>query len=289
MKLKLNEDGNAVLKDGKPVYIDKDEKEIDVDVPALFAKVTQLNAENKSHRERAETLQANLDPFKDIEDIPKWKKDADKAIEQVKNFTDKELVEAGKVEQIKSEMRSAHEDEKGKILQQFATEKTELQDALQKKDGTIYSLMVSAKFAQSPFFTGQKPRTLLTPEIAEAYFGKHFKVEEQKDGKLRVIGYLEDNSPVYSRKNPGEIADFDEALESIVDRYPLKDRIMRAAQGGSGGQGGGEDHDRIPKSEVKKLQEQYDEAIKAGRTQDAIAIKNRLHDAQKKERAAQAA
>jgi hypothetical protein len=289
MKLKLDENGNVVLKDGKPVYIDKDEKEIDVDVPALFAKVTQLNAENKNHRERNETLQANLEPFKDIEDIPKWKADADKAIEQVKNFTDKELVEAGKVEQIKSEMRSAHEDEKGKILQQFATEKTELQDALKKKDGTIYSLMVSAKFAQSPFFTGQKPKTLLTPEIAEAYFGKHFKVEEQKDGSLRVIGYMETNNPVYSRKNPGEIADFDEALESIIDKYPMRDRIMRAAQGGSGGQGGGDDRDTAPRSDVKKLQEQYDQAIKENRSQDAIAIKNRLFDAQKKEREARAA
>lgn len=277
MKLKLNEDGNVVVVEGKPVYIDDDEKEIEVDVPQLFGKITQLNGESKGHRERAEALTVTLEPFKGIDDVSKWKTDADAAIEKVKNFSDKDLIEAGKVDQIKAEMKAAHDEEKSSILSSFSEKEGTFQEALKKKDGTIYKLMVSAKFAQSPYFAGDKPKTLLTPEIAEAYFGTDFKVEGEGDEALRVVGYVNGNQ-IYSRKNPGELADFDEALDAIITAYPMKDKILRASSGGSGGQGGDDEtHDREKPGDLKKLEEQYKEAAKSGRMTDAIAIKNKMH------------
>ena len=72
-------------------------------------------------------------------------------------------------------------------------------------------------------------------------FGKAFKVE---DGK--VVAYGDDGSKIYSRARPGELADFDEALETLVERYPHRENILKSsgANGGgapnNGGKGGGQ-------------------------------------------------
>jgi len=64
----------------------------------------------------------------------------------------------------------------------------------------------------------------------QARFGQAFKVE---DGK--VVAYDPAGNKIFSRSRAGEVADFDEALEALVDQYPYKDQILR----GSGASGGG--------------------------------------------------
>ena len=68
MKLKLDEQGNAVLQDGKPVYVHDDGKEVPFDAPGAMAKIASLNAEAKTHREAKEAAEAKLKAFDGIED-----------------------------------------------------------------------------------------------------------------------------------------------------------------------------------------------------------------------------
>ena len=68
MKLKLDEQGNAVLQDGKPVYVHDDGKEIPFDAPAAMQKISGLNTEAKQHREAKGTAEAKLKAFDGIED-----------------------------------------------------------------------------------------------------------------------------------------------------------------------------------------------------------------------------
>jgi len=82
MKLKIDENGNAVLQDGKPVYVYDDNKEIPFDAPAAMAKISSLNAEAKDHRLRAKDLAEQLKGFEGIADPS----EALKAMETVKNF-----------------------------------------------------------------------------------------------------------------------------------------------------------------------------------------------------------
>lgn len=56
-------------------------------------------------------------------------------------------------------------------------------------------------------------------------------------------------NPIYSRKNPGELADFDEALEIIISQYPHKDSILR----GSGASGAGATQAGVGKNTPKSL------------------------------------
>ena len=109
MKLKFD-DNNAVVtveKEGVhfPVYVDDDGKDIDVDVPNLFAKLTETSTEAKNHRQEKSALKEKYKTFEDIEDLEAWKTNADAALETVKNYDDKKLVDAGKVEKIKTEFR----------------------------------------------------------------------------------------------------------------------------------------------------------------------------------------
>ena len=57
VKLKLDENGHVVVSEGRPVYVYDDGKEVAFDAPSTVAKIGQLNAEAKSHRERAESFE----------------------------------------------------------------------------------------------------------------------------------------------------------------------------------------------------------------------------------------
>ena len=61
-------------------------------------------------------------------------------------------------------------------------------------------------------------------DMLHAAFGKAFKVEGG-----RVVGYGPAGIPLYSRAKPGELADFDEALEQLVEKYPHRDQILKSA------------------------------------------------------------
>ena len=66
--------------------------------------------------------------------------------------------------------------------------------------------------------------------MVQSVFGKHLKIE---DGN--VVAYDAHGNKLYSKARPGEAADFDEALEILVDQYPYRDQILK----GSGHSGGG--------------------------------------------------
>lgn len=211
MKLKLDESGNVVVQDGKPVYIHDDGKEIPFDAAASMAKISSLNAEAKGHRERAEKAEAALKVFDGL-DAEK----ARKALETVKNFDDKKLIEAGEVEKVKAEAKKTFDEQLAKVVAE--------KEAIEKQ---YQHSTISGEFARSQVI---KDKTILPADIMQSYFGKHFSVENGK-----VVAKFEDGNPIYSRINAGELASFDEALEMIIDKYPHKDSILK----GSGASGTG--------------------------------------------------
>lgn len=222
MKLKLDENGNAVLLEGKPIYTTEDGKEMPFDAAAAMSKIAALNAEAKDHRLKKNELAEQLKKFEGIED-PVIALDA---MEKIKSLDMTKMLDVDKVEALKRQMSDTFEVNRKTILDQFDREKRELKQALELKDKDIYKLMVSSQFAKSPFFSGENPKTLLPADMATEYFGKHFKIE---DG--RIVGYMGEEK-ILSKTKYGELADFDEALETIIDKYPMKDRILKAGHTG---------------------------------------------------------
>jgi hypothetical protein len=60
VKLKLNDQGNVIVQDGKPVYTDDSGKDIAVDYPYTISTISRLNAEAKGHREAKEAAEEKL-------------------------------------------------------------------------------------------------------------------------------------------------------------------------------------------------------------------------------------
>ncbi|GAB2472101.1 hypothetical protein GCM10027082_24520 [Comamonas humi] len=220
MKLKLDDQGHVVVQDGKPVYVKDDNSELAFDVVGTTQTIARLNAEAKSHRERAETAEKSLKGFEGISDPA----EAIKALQLVANLDAKKLVDAGEIEKVKAEIGKAYQGQLDEAKGQAS-----------KLEQQLYAEMIGGSFARSKFALD---KLAIPPDLVQAYFGKAFAIEEGK-----VVAKDANGNKLYSASNPGELAGFDEALEMLVNQYPGKDHILKgtgaSGSGAQGSQGGG--------------------------------------------------
>jgi hypothetical protein len=220
MKLKLNDDGFAVVQDGKPVYVHDDGREVAFDAVGTVQTISRLNGEAKTHRERAEAAEKVAKAFEGITDAEA----ARKALATVANLDAKKLIDAGEVDKIRAEAIKAVEDKYAPIVSE--------RDSLQK---SLVDEKVGGSFARSKMIAD---KLAIPADLVQARFGEAFKVEGND-----VVAYDKSGNKLFSRSNPGEVAKFDEALEILIDQYPYRDSILKStgASGGgaSGGSGGG--------------------------------------------------
>ena len=206
----------AEVQDGKPVYV-QDGKEVPFDAVATVTTINRITEESKGFKGRAQTAEEKLKAFDGITDP----KAAQAALAKVANWGDKELVEAGKVEEIKAATIAAVEAKYAPILQENETLK-----------GALHGEKIGGAFARSKFIAD---KIAVPADIIESRFGKNFKLE---DGQ--VVAYDQSGNKLYSKAKPGNPAEFDEALELLVDAYPYKDSILKGAgHSGSGKQPNG--------------------------------------------------
>lgn len=223
MKLKLNDQGFAVVQDGKPVYVHDDGKEVAFDAASAVSKIAALNAEAKSHREGKEAAEAKAKAFEGIEDAEA----ARKALETLKNIDEGKLIQAGKVDEIKAAAKKAAEEQVQAANKAHADELARTKQQLDKATSDLYGEKIGGSFNRSKLISD---KFAIPADLVQARFGSAYKVE---DGK--IVAYDQAGNKIFSRARPGEIADFDEALETLVDQYPYKEQILK----GSGASGGG--------------------------------------------------
>jgi hypothetical protein len=254
MRLKLDDKGSAVLQDGKPVYVHDDGKEVSFDAAGAVAKIAELTRECAQHRTHAKELGEKLKDFGDIDP-----RDAKKALATLEKIDQKTLIDAGKVDEVKKqfvqqidEMKQAYEGKLSKATETNVSLENELSD-----------YMIKQAFSGSKIM--EKLHESITPDIAHSFFGKDFK-REKINGQSVIVGQV-NGQPIISRLKPGENAAFDEALEVLIERYPLKDRILKGADGGSGSAGNGKSGlGTIPGEKVFGMSlADYNQAVKDGK------------------------
>jgi hypothetical protein len=232
MPFKYDAEGRIVVQEVNgqklPVFVHADGKESPFDGDGTIGTITRLNGEAKTHREAKEAAEARAKLFEGIEDADA----ARKALETVKNIKDGDLIAAGKVEEIKAAARRTAEEQVEAANKQFVAElaktKTE-RDALQNQ---LYDEKIGGSFDRSKFIA---EKLAIPGDIAKAAFGRAFKIE---DGN--TVAYDASGNKIFSRTRIGELANFDEALETLVENYPYRDQIMKGSgASGSGAQGGG--------------------------------------------------
>lgn len=93
MKLKLDENGHAVLQDGKPVYVYDDGKEAAIDVADTVSRFTHLQAESKKAFAARDEAKKALAAFEGIEASA-----ARDALDKLAKLDQKKLIDAGQVD-----------------------------------------------------------------------------------------------------------------------------------------------------------------------------------------------
>lgn len=218
MKLKLDDKGAVVVQDDKPVYEADDGKTVAFDYPATLATITRLNGEAKGHREAKEAAEARLKAFEGIEDPTK----ALKALEIVKNLDDKKLIEAGEVDRVRQEAKAAYDEQIKAIEKRYQPiigERDKFKSDLQQQ-------ILGNAFSRSKFITD---KLAVPADIIQSRFGHSFTIEEGN----KIVGLDAKGERIFSRARPGEVAEFDEALEALVEDYPYRDSILKGT-GASG-------------------------------------------------------
>lgn len=258
MKLKTIEvDGKtlAVVEDGKPVVIDDDGKEIRFDILHTRSTIARLNAEAKTSRERYEAAEGKLEGFAGIDDADA----ARQALATIKNIKDGELIAAGKVEEIKAAAKKAADDQVASAIKQHNDKLKATEKERDRFRGDLHAEKIGGAFSRSRFIAD---KASIPADLMQAKFGGAFKVENGK-----TIAYDDTGQPIYSRERAGESADFEEALQILVDRYPYRDQILKGTGStGSGSRQGASDHGGrvLSRAEFDKLTpfEQREAAMK---------------------------
>lgn len=228
MKVKLDKDGHVVVQDNFPVWVADDGKEIPYDVPRLINDLSRVNSESAGRRKDIDELNVRLKAFEGLDP-----EKAKEAMTKVADMDAGKLMDLGKVEELKANIERGWSGKVADLKKALSAKVQEAADKLSAKDEAIRNLTIKGAFKGSDFL---KNSTYLTPDIAYAYFGKNFEVRED-NGELRIVATL-NGQPVFSRKNPGNPASTEEAIEEIINSYPGKENILRPVPGGSGAASG---------------------------------------------------
>ena len=208
--------------EGHPIY-QVGSQDVGYDGETLAQKLSAANSESSQRRLEIDQLKTAAKAFEGL-DIDA----ARKALATVANLDAKQLVDAGEVEKVKQaaiEAQSAAFD---------ARVKNEFQPVIEERDTLKKRLeqeMIGNRFATSKFIAD---KIAVPAEMVQAMFGRHFQMA---DGEPKFVDAH--GAEIFSRARAGEKADFEEALEIIVDGYPHKETILKGAnQRGAGTRGG---------------------------------------------------
>ena len=230
--------------DGHPLY-EVDGQEIGYDGESLAKTLEDTRGEAGKRRHENKELQEKLDKFKEIEDPEA----AIKAIETVKNYEDKKLVDAGEIEAVKKNAIETVEKRYEDLIEQ---KYKPMVGAAEKMEKRLHDEMIGGRFARSEFI---KEQLTVPVEMVRATYGNHFTIE---DGK--VVARNAAGNEIFSKSNPGEKANFDEALEIIIENSNHSDHIMKGTNkrgsgaGGNEGGGGANVDKEITRSDFDKIQ-----------------------------------
>lgn len=208
MQIKTNDDGHAIIEDDQIILVDDKGKESKLDPVNAAETIAELRSENAKNRKNLRAAENKLDAFKDIDD-------PDAAIAALQTVATLDDDHKKAIDNLKKEMGTAHKDQ--------LKEKT---DRIAVLEAQNFSLAIGDKFHTSE--TAKK--LVIPPARQKDLFARHFKLNDQ--GVL--VGEL-DGKEIYSTAKPGELADFEEAYEKIIEAQPDKNILLRA----SGARGSG--------------------------------------------------
>lgn len=215
-------------------------------------------AEGKTPDEQLKELQTALDAaVKDkdttVAELAKLRKqivDLQKAglSDEDRVLFDKLKADAKKAEDDKLKSEGQYETLRQQLVDKHAAELKAQIDTIGTLQGALRETLVSGEFARASTLFGPTGKTILTPEIAEAYLGKHVHVEDIQGSNKKTIVVKNADGQVILNAKTGKPAAFADALLELIESRTDKDSILRGSgktgSGNSGGPGGGGNNTR---------------------------------------------
>jgi hypothetical protein len=225
----------ALVSDGKPLYKADDGKDVPFDAPAAVGTITRITAESKDFKTRAQAAETSLKAFDGIADPAAAKK----ALETVSSLDQKKLIDAGEAQRVRDEIAKGYEGKISEADQRF-------NDLQARYNGE----KIKGAFAGSKFIA---EKVHVPADMLQATFGSRFNVGD--DGQVIAVDAA--GQPIGSNKKFGEPADFEEAIERLIEAYPYKDTILKgtgaAGSGATGATGGGAGPKTMPRAQFETL------------------------------------
>ncbi len=237
-------DGETIsMEDGNPVWVHSDGKAVGFNAESALKNLKDVTAESISRKEKIREFETKIAPFAGIENGAEYVKTANEALETVKNLDGKKLIDAGEVETLKASVAATYKEKITGMEAAFATKENDYKSAIETKDSNISNLLIKGAIGRADFI---ESRTVLTPSIAYDVFKGNFQIEEQ-DGQAKAVATRKDGTKIMSLKDPGSYAGINEALETLVNEHPDKDRLLKGVDGGGGSppNGGGQSNSSV--------------------------------------------
>ena len=257
-KLVLDENKNAVLEDGMPVYEYEDGTKSPLNLDEMLTtheeRVTNLTEEKDRHYTKFAEAEKTVKAFGKI-----TPEDAKRHAAVIKKLDGQELVDKHGLEKYQEEWTAEVTQNITEEWQNKETswneEKTTLTDELKDTESVIFDLAVNNEFAKHPYFAGDDRKTVYGPQAAAKIYGDQFKVE-RNGKKVKVVAVDKDGKAIISKINHGLPAQFHEAVEIIVQAENDGYGIFRSSPGGPGsntnvGPGGELDPNAKPLDKIK--------------------------------------
>jgi hypothetical protein len=216
--LVIDTDGNAVLKDGMPLYKYEDGTEQPLNlgetITANDSRVSNLEEEKDRHFDSRKKAEEKLQTYGKITpEIAKANADVVKKLKGKKLYDEHGLEEYQK--EWTKDITSTITEEWDAKETTWKDVETGLKQEITDMDKIIFDLAVKSRLATHPYFAGDERKTVYRPQDAAKIYGDRFNVEREGT-VLKVQALDRDGKVLLSKKNHGLPADFDEAVELIV-------------------------------------------------------------------------
>ena len=226
----VDENGVMRLVDGNPVWVSETGEKKTVDYQAMSRRLSEVNAESKTRKEKLRALEERYALLADIEDLPAFLNEANKAVEMMRNAPDRDKAIE---EQVKSRLDAMTQPLKAQIE---ARDKklAEKEKALSETLARYNSAMVKTDVLNSKLLNERiKPedRPFIQRELIRSG-------TVGDDG--RVVYRFDDGEMIYGEN--GDAATVDEAALAILKRLgidPAAKLISQSGASGTGAQPGG--------------------------------------------------
>ncbi len=172
-----------------PVYtIEGEDKPGDLE--GLTSRISEVSSGSAARRKEISDLKTELKKFEGIEDPVAAKT----ALKTVANYSDKQMVEAGEVERVKTEAIKVVESEYQDIIEKKYKPIVAERDKIKNQ---LVNEIISHKFNGSPFI---KDMMRVPARMVRDTFGKNFSVDENNN----VTARDDSGEEIYSTRNPGQ-------------------------------------------------------------------------------------